>query len=451
MNTVDTISAIATGIGGAIAVVRIAGPEALAVGCRVWSGRVTPGPGHARKMLLGALVTAGSAGEPVLLVYMPGPNSYTGDDVVELHCHGGARAAKRAWDCTLAAGCRAAEPGEFTFRAFLNGKLDLTQAEAVCDLINAHSDTALHLAERQLAGALSRQIGAVRRELVDLLAECESRLDFPEEELDWRSPEECIIRLQEMRANLQRLCDGGRSGRILRDGVRVVLAGKPNAGKSSLLNLLLGQDRAIVTDIPGTTRDTLEEQVVLRNIPVRLTDTAGIRETVDPIEKFGVDRSRQSLEQAQIVFWLLDAAAADPQQELAELTRQVGRMSRVIAVWNKIDLVPERELPGAGVPTVRISVTAGRNIAALLDAFEELVWQGRHDEEPEVAVNARQQHLLENAVALLPEAVRELERGCWELAGVQLRAVIDELGAVTGEQADPDILENIFSRFCIGK
>ena len=296
MNTTDTIAAPASAVGGAVTVIRISGPEALTVLKKVWQGKNDPGKeSNFRKMLLGNV-----KGDPALAVFMPGPRSYTGDDVAEIHCHGGAAAAANAVEALLSAGARSAEPGEFTFRAFVNGKLDLTQAEAVSDLISAGSNAALKLAERQLAGSLSEKLNGIYEKISALISECEARLDFPDEELDF-DPQDAG-KIEDIRKHIKILLDSGRAGALIRDGIDVVLAGKPNAGKSSLFNLLAGSERAIVTPIPGTTRDTVESQIVLCDLPVKLTDTAGLRETPDPVEQLGVARSRRAIAAAKVVF-----------------------------------------------------------------------------------------------------------------------------------------------------
>ncbi len=442
MNTIDNICAPATAMGGAVAVIRISGPDALNIGQRVWHGRSHLSGGNARKMLLGH-----AGGDHVLAVYMPGPHSYTGDDVVELHCHGGNLVCRAVLDTLLAAGCRMAEPGEFTFRAFVNGKMDLVQAEAVGDIIDAQSDMALHLAERQLSGALSRELSSIRAGLIEVLAECESHLDFPDESLDWDM--ELAAKLAAPAAGLDRLCRTEQAGKLLRQGIRVVIAGRPNAGKSSLLNMLLGYDRAIVTDIAGTTRDTLEEHAVLNGIPVRLTDTAGLRECCDAVEKIGVQRSRESLRTAEMVFWMLDSSAPDLGEEAEELLAAMP--PKVIAIWNKSDLVPERILPELPCPAIRISALTGENREALAELFSQMVWESGQWSEPEIAVNARQQALAAEAAQVLPEAIRLIALSQWELAALPLRTAIDAIGKITGENTDPDVLENIFGRFCIGK
>lgn len=451
MNTVDTIAAVATAPGGAINIVRISGEQALSIARNVWRGRQQLNKTNARKMLYGLI---GDPGEPALAVYMPNPHSYTGEDIVELHCHGGAVAVRRTLDAVLKQkGIRAAEPGEFTMRAFVNGKLDLAQAEAVGDLINASSDASFNLAVRQLNGALSQTVNRIREQLLHLASDCESRLDFPDEVLDFGPAEALLIQLNDAQSQLQKLIDSAHTGAVLREGVRITLCGKPNAGKSSLLNALLGIDRAIVSDIPGTTRDTLAEQAVLRNITVEITDTAGLRDSDDKIEALGVERAKAAMRQAQVVFYLLDAASDSPGQELADFYCNCPQASRVIVIWNKLDLAGEKVLPmPENVDCVAISARTGKNLDQLLDAFEKAVWQDSSgDADAVLAVSARHLALLQSAAGMLSDVPAELLAGNWELAAVNLRAALNHTGKIIGETVEPDLLDEIFSRFCIGK
>ena len=452
MNTVDTIAAVATAPGGAIGIVRISGENALPAAQQVWRGRKSLCKANARMMLYGLI---GEPGEPALAVYMPNPHSYTGEDVVELHCHGGAVTIRRTLEAVLSQkNVRAAEPGEFTMRAFINGKLDLAQAEAVGDIITATGDATLNLALRQLAGNLSRSVNDIRETLLLLASDCESRLDFPDEELEFDDSSLLVERLNIARNALRELIASAHAGAVLRQGVRITLAGKPNAGKSSLLNALLGIDRAIVSSIPGTTRDTLAENAVLRNIPVEITDTAGLRESDDEIEALGIQRAKAAMLQSQVVFYLLDASADDLAGEIAEFERNIkSNKQELIAVWNKIDLAPERDLPEIpDVPTVKISAATGENLNLLLDVFEKLVWQddGNGADAP-AAVNARHLSLLQSAEEALEPVAGEIESGNWELASVNLQIALTETGRIVGETAEPDLLDEIFSRFCIGK
>ena len=442
----DTIAALCTAPGGALAIIRISGPDALEASKRVWTSRKPLSPENPRVLTFGhTLREDGVRGETCMAVFMPGPASYTGEDVVEIQCHGGEYAPRALLERIFRTGfVRCAEPGEFTKRAFLNGKLDLTQAEAVADLISAKSESAGRLAERQLSGALG--------DLYHLLAEIESRLDFPEENLDWKPCEELLVTIDTVRAELAKLLSGRESSAILRDGVRLVIAGSPNVGKSSLLNRLLGYDRAIVSDIPGTTRDTLRESAGIRGIRVELTDTAGIRENAaDAIEGMGIERSKTSLNLAEIVFWILDATA-DPAADLRKLSETVPAQADVIAVWNKTDLLPSGfHPPACRHKSVAVSAKTGNGIPELLELFEQSVWKNGDRSEPECAVSLRHARALEEADTALLHTRGEIEHEFYELAASNLRLAVASIASITGESATPDVLEDIFSRFCIGK
>ncbi len=443
MNTVDTIAALASGVNGAIAVLRLSGAESLNIAHRLINSKVRLDGENTRKMML---VRIGC--DHALAVYFKGPASYTGDDVVEFQCHGGARVAKSVLELLLAQPeCRLAEPGEFTFRAFVNGKLDLVQSEAVADLIASDNDMAMKIASRQLEGSLSGKLHKLRDELIFCLSECESRLDFPEENLDW--DEELPEKIGAALEMVQQLLNSRERGDVFRNGVKTVIVGKPNAGKSSLLNFLLGYDRAIVTDIAGTTRDALEESVIIRNIPVRLIDTAGLRENAEAVEKIGIERSYKHLDEAQVVFWMLDAS----QPDIEELLKYSEAKEKIIAVWNKCDLISaDTVLPELPMTTVRISVLEGRGLDDLSDAFEKMVWEmDERASEADFAVNARHAAWLNEMKPLLGEAIMNCREREFELAAVQLHAAVRNLGFITGETADVDILGEIFSRFCIGK
>ncbi|MBO5822155.1 MAG: tRNA uridine-5-carboxymethylaminomethyl(34) synthesis GTPase MnmE [Lentisphaeria bacterium] len=440
MNQADNIAAPATAVGGAVNIIRLSGPDVLDIANKIWQGKPLS-KNNARKMLLGKI-----AGDQALAVYMKAPASYTGDDVVEFQCHGGAAVADAVLRCVLSAGCRLAEPGEFTCRAFINGKLDLLQAEAVSDIISSGSDAALKMAEKQLDGVLSTKINELCAELDFLRSECEARLDFPDEELDFDNS--AAERIGAVARRFEELLASHQAGAVLRDGVKVALAGKPNAGKSSLLNKLLGFERAIVSNIPGTTRDTVQEQAVLRNIPVHLTDTAGLRDSTDPVEKLGIERSYQTISSAEVTFWLLDASADDIVAEAASFDASAPG---VIPIWNKCDLVPDRELPALPVPAVKISALKDDDFNALLDLFEERVLSVSRHAPPEVAVNARSATQLELAIPHCEAAQLLFEDGCFELAAHELATAAHAAGKIIGRNADPDLLDAVFHRFCLGK
>jgi len=468
----DTIAAVCTGTGGAVSIIRISGPHALDVVRGVWRGKRMPGPDCPRVMLYGRLVSGdddeAGTGEPSLAVFMPGPHSFTGEDVAEIHCHGGSFAARRALRLALGAGARLAQNGEFTRRAFLNGKLDLTQAEGVLELINAGSERAGLLAERQLNGAVGSLVREIRTEVVHLLSECESRLDFSEEDLDWMPPETFCKNVAALRKRAAELALTARAGNLIRDGVSLVIAGPPNAGKSSLLNRMLGYDRAIVTPIPGTTRDTLEESVSIGGIRFRVTDTAGLREAeqADPVEAMGMERSQQSLGAADIVLWLLDASAPTEtfpaQFEAMDRARSAVR-GKFIPCWNKMDeaaassaefdLIGRTKDTEPGLIFEHISARTGDGLDSLFRRLEETAWDGlpAAAQSGAAAVSERHAALLEQAANHLDAAAEDAARGSWELAGSSLRTAAELIGCITGETATPDILDEIFSRFCIGK
>lgn len=445
-----TIAAIATGAGGSLAVIRVSGPAALAVAGRVWQARLPLPAAAPRTLHRGRLVDAtGSAIDDGLAVVMPGPHSYTGEDIVEFHLHGGGAVARAALAVILAAGARAAAPGEFTKRAFLNGKLDLTQAEAVADLIAAQSEAALRLANRQLDGRLGRQIDQLHAELAGVLAEVEARLDFPDEHLDFQPAARLQEAIGRVRAAVGELRRSGRDGHVLRDGLRVAIVGAPNAGKSSLLNLLLGQARAIVTAIPGTTRDTVEETLVHRGVPLRLVDTAGLRPATDAIEQHGVDRALAALRDADLVLWVLDSTRPLAEQPL-DPALLAGKP--VIALANKHDLQAQPDFAcELGRPVLPFCALTGAGLPALHDELERAVWGAAGHAEPDVAVNARHAALLNEAAAQLDPARDRLGEAAWELAAVNLRVALNALGRITGRTVTPDLLDDIFSHFCIGK
>ena len=448
----DTIAAICTAPGGALAIIRISGPESLRILNSVTWGPHPVGAEEARKVQLRRI--GGREGERCLTLFMPGPASYTGEDVAEIQCHGGDFAPDRILHLAMEAGARPAEGGEFTRRAFLNGKIDLTQAEAVADMIAARSQAAGRLAERQMAGRLGDRIRLCRETLLHVLAEVESRMDFPEEELDWLPADELAARIRGTKKQLAKLLETAREGAVIRSGIRLVLAGAPNAGKSSLLNALLGYERAIVTAEPGTTRDTVEEPLMLNGLCVRVLDTAGLRECEEEAERLGVERTRKTLDAADVIVWLLDVSCPE---ELPARLRQFEEERPsgipVLPCWNKCDL-PHGELPvipGFENAAIRISARSGEGISELTDKILRTVLGSPDRHEPETAVSARHADLLRRAVPQLEEAEKSVLPEEWELTAGPLREAIHALGVITGETADPDVLDEIFARFCIGK
>jgi tRNA modification GTPase len=435
-------------------VVRLSGPEAEAIARRRFRPRRERPRFQSHRFYLGHFLDAeGRVVDEVLLTLMRAPHSYTREDVVEIHCHSGPQVLREILAGVLKEGARLARPGEFTLRAFLSGRLSLPQAEAVLEVIEAQSGAALRVAQEHLAGGLGRRLAAVRENLLAVLARVEAALDFPEEAEDL-DPETLAGELAPLAGELARLAATYREGRLLKEGVRVVLAGRPNVGKSSLLNRLLEEERAIVTDIPGTTRDLIEEAVSWQGVLLRLTDTAGLRSGGDVVEELGMARTRERLAIADLILYLVDHSqplAAEDRQHLAELAGRRG-----FVVVNKADLprgLDEEELADvAPFPVLKLSALTGAGVEALKDRMVAAVLEGGVPCAGEIITQARHKEHLEAAVAHLEAAVAHL-RGSplWELVAEDLRSAREELGRLTGETAGDDLLEEIFSRFCIGK
>ena len=402
---------------------------------------------------------APAALDDVLLTIFRAPASYTGEDLVELTCHGGILLTRRVLESLLAAGARPARPGEFTERAFLHGKLDLTQAEAVMDLISAQTDLALRSASEQLSGRLGQRITALREILLGLVAHLEAFIDFPDEDIDPDTGAEFLNRCDTTLATLDSLLATADQGRILREGVRTVIYGAPNVGKSSLLNALLGQDRAIVSATPGTTRDTIEEFVNVRGLPLRLIDTAGLRDSADEIERAGMARTRDSLAHADLALHVVDASQENPEGE-ASTAENGMKIGAIMLVLNKCDLGVHpswlrEEKSAAENPTSRIptSCRTGEGIEALADAIHASITGGEIAWNPgAAAINARHQDCLRRARTSLVTARDALRRSePPEIVALDLRAALDAVGEVIGGTDTEEILGHIFARFCIGK
>ena len=441
MREANTIASLATPVGaGAIAVVRISGPQAIACAEKVFRGRSKLRDAVPGRVLRGTIADGDVAVDEVLITVFRGPRSYTGEDVVEISGHGGAVVARSVLRAALEAGAQPAPPGEFTRRAFLNGKMDLTQAEAVMDLISARGEAAAKAAVAQLEGRLGREIEAAREALLMTLAHLEAFIDFPEEGIDPESGAVLAGRVDDLLARIGRLLSTADEGRMLREGVRLVIHGEPNVGKSSLLNLLLGYDRAMVSAIPGTTRDTIEEHLTLRGIPFRIVDTAGLRESEDPLEQEGMRRTRLHVAQADVAVRVVDSAGA------AGTPSSTGE----ILVLNKIDLLAEvPRISG----TVAMCCLDGRGLEELVEAVVGSVDLASLDRLAEsVAVNERHRRCLAAARDALEQAKLSLQRGdAPELTAVELRSALAALGEITGAGDAEEVLDRIFSSFCIGK
>lgn len=457
--TTDTIAAIATAPGEAgIGIVRVSGPDALPA-ARVLFRRPDGSPlaaaPRSHHATYGYVVRPGTEEklDECVLTYFAGPRSYTGEDVVELACHGSNLVLATVLNALLAGGVRLAEPGEFTRRAFLNGRLDLAAAEAVIDVIRARTDAALRVATGQLSGRLSREIAELRHALITLLAEIEAAIDFPDD-VEPPADEELAGRAGQVRSRAEALLRTADAGRLYREGAALVLAGRPNVGKSSLLNALLGEARAIVTDIPGTTRDVIEETLNLRGIPVRAIDTAGLRETTDTVEALGVERTRAQLAAADLVLWILDASEGLTERDREIAAELEGR--RVVVVANKIDrgdrLPDEVACPIPGAPVVRVSALTGVGVPELESVVAETLLGGDLTPDSVWVSNVRHQARLRSAVAALDRAIEAAEAGFDQAAiALDLKLAAEALGEITGETVTEETISQIFARFCVGK
>ncbi len=463
----DTIAAIATAVAGAgIGIIRISGPEALAVADRIFqpksgSGGVSEMPSHTVRY--GFIVDGEEIIDEVLLLVMRAPRTYTREDVVEIDCHGGVVVMRRLLDTVLKYGARPADPGEFTKRAFLNGRIDLSEAEAVIDLINAKSELARLSSISQLRGSVLEQIREIRARILHELAFVEAALDDPEHYSLDGTQEEIRTNIEDALKEVDRLLRSADSGKILKEGISTVIVGKPNVGKSTLLNVLVGEERAIVTEIPGTTRDALEEQIQLGGLLLNVIDTAGIRNTEDTIEKIGVERAREYMDRADLVIYVADSSTK-PDENDAEIIRAI-RGRRAIVLLNKSDLetvttaqdireqiaADEGEQPDQVILTV--SAKEKQGIEDLENAITSMFFDGKISFNDEVYItSARQKALLAEARQSLQAVLDSMESGMPEdFWTIDMMSAYEELGAVIGESVDDDLVDAVFKDFCMGK
>ncbi len=457
----DTISAIATAIGeGGIGIIRISGSKAMAIAGKLFiskSGKTVDSL-LSHQVMYGHIIdpASGETVDEAILLIMRAPRSYTCEDVVEIHCHGGPVPLKRILDLTLVQGARLADPGEFTKRAFLNGRLDLAQAEAVIDIIRSKTDASLKVAVGNLSGQLSEQVRALRHAVLRMIAQLEAAIDFPEEDIEEAAAADVAQLIAEVKSRLTTLLATAQTGRILREGLATVIIGKPNVGKSSLLNALLREKRAIVTDIPGTTRDIIEEYVNIGGIPLKIIDTAGIRDTADVVEKIGVERAKALVEQADLILLLLDSSAPLSPEDRAVLELLPGKQA--IVLINKSDLparleTEEVEKYTGGRLVLKISVAREEGLAALEQAIVDMVYGGQVSPgEAAFVNNVRHSAALRAALERLNDAEVTIEAGMpADCIVVDLRAAWEKLGEVTGDTVGEDIIDQIFTQFCIGK
>jgi len=442
MHSVDTIAAVATAPGrGGVGVVRVSGPQTRSIAKTITGKTLRPRYAELCNFRGGDGVVLDQG----IALFFENPKSFTGEDVLELQGHGGPIVLSMVLARVLELGGRQANPGEFTERSFLNGKLDLTQAEAVLDLVNSASRQAAKGAMRSLSGAFSRRVTEIDHELLELRVFCEGAIDFPEDDVDFFSESNFADRLESVRAKVATLTTEARQGEILSDGLTLVLIGEPNVGKSSVLNRLSGQDRAIVTAEPGTTRDTLSAEFELDGLPVRVVDTAGLRESTDPVEVEGVDRARRAMSSADAIIWVID-----DQKDLAGQSPIVKNdpSAATMVVRNKVDLT-KRSVGRLDKRTVRVSALTGQGFSELREALKGLVGY----QAGEGTFTARRRHLdaLAAASKALDTAAEGLAHGEGELVAEDLRVAHNHLGAIVGQVSADDLLGEIFASFCIGK
>lgn len=455
INLDDTITAISTATGnGGIGIVRISGKDAINIADKLFVSpkgkKLSEQKSHT--IHFGNIVYNGNIVDEVLVSVMKAPNTYTREDVVEINTHGGYRAVTSVLNTVIKAGARMAEPGEFTKRAFLNGRIDLTQAEAVTDIINARTDAAKDAAMKRLEGRLSKKIKELRDQLITMLAHIEAIIAYPEHDDEAMTYSTIAKGTESVLAEIEKLIKTADTGKIYKEGIKTVILGRPNVGKSSLLNTLLEEDRAIVTDIPGTTRDTLEEMLNVGGIPLNIIDTAGIRETDNIIEQIGVEKSKSLAEDADLVLLMFDGSRelSDEDRELIELTK--GK--KVITIINKLDLEPKIDFESIReLDPINISVKTDEGIAKIYDRIKSMFMSGDININNEVLISGeRNKASLIKAREFLNNVMVTVQTGMPEdFVTMDMTEAYEALGEITGEALDEDIIDKIFSEFCLGK
>ena len=448
----DTIAAIATAYGeGGIGIIRISGEDSRDILRKIFTGKI-----ESRRLSYGKIVDENEHIDEVLAVYMKGPKTYTGEDVVEINCHGSMVALRKTLALVLSKGARMAEPGEFTKRAFLNGRLDLSQAEAVIDVIKAKSDRSFDVAMSQLEGSLSKRIEKIRQALLDLLVEVTVNIDYPDEDIEimtYDKARDCLCNIRNMIGEL--LATSG-SGRMIREGIRIAIVGKPNVGKSSLMNCLLRESRAIVTEIPGTTRDTIEEAVSIRNLPVYLIDTAGIRDTDDTVEKIGIEKTKEAFNNADYIILVVDGSRPLTSEDEEIISYVRGR--RALVLLNKRDLGAEvtvdvisEKLPDCDI--IEAALSKGEGLKEIEDNIESLVYGGQISQGESLMINnVRHIDLLKQANSAAGDALSLLEiMEPLDIVEIDIRNAYDFLGEIVGDTVSDEIINEVFARFCLGK
>ncbi|MBN1069395.1 tRNA uridine-5-carboxymethylaminomethyl(34) synthesis GTPase MnmE [Clostridium cagae] len=456
MREFDTICGIATPIGeGGVSIIRISGSKALDIISKIFVGKnnIDLKQMKTYTMRYGHIIELESKDviDEVIISYMKGPHSYTTEDIIEINCHGGVISTNSVMNQVIKAGARVAEPGEFTKRAFLNGRIDLSQAEAVIDIIKAKTDLSMKSALMQSGGALSKQIKEIRQYLLNTLALIEYGVDFTEDDED--IDDTLVLRVKEgiktTILKVKELLKGADEGKIIRDGLNVVIIGKPNVGKSSLLNVLLKEKRAIVTDIPGTTRDIIEEYLNIDGIPIKITDTAGIRETEDTVEKIGVERSREKIEEADLIILILDSSR-ELEEEDKEIINTIKDKNHIVLL-NKTDL--DRKIADIDLDNqIKISAKTGYGIEELKNKIKELFFSGDINSESLIVSNVRHKQALYRSLENCEIALDRVNANEFlDLISIYVTSAMKALGEITGDELEEDVLNKIFSEFCVGK
>ena len=465
MYSKETIAAISTGMSNSgIGIIRISGEEAFEVIDRIYKGKEVLSKVQSHTIHYGYIVDGEETIDEVLVSIMRAPRTFTGEDTVEINCHGGVYVVKRVLDTVLRNGARPAEPGEFTKRAFLNGKMDLSQAEAVIDVITAKNEYALQSSMSQLKGSVKKKIEEIRKEIIYHTAFIETALDDPEHISVDGYGEQLRDVVEKLAAELKELIDSSENGRIMKEGTQTVILGKPNAGKSSLLNVLSGRERAIVTDIEGTTRDVLEEQIQIQGLNLNVIDTAGIRETEDKVEKIGVDKAKEYAEQADLIIYVVDASRELDENDLEIMKIIAGK--KAVILLNKMDLnvlISKGKLDeqlqkeigqeGETIPMIEISAKEEQGIRDFEKLLKEMFLQGEISFNDEVYItNMRQKSALQDAYNSLNKVEESIEMGMPEdFYSIDLMDAYEALGSITGETIGEDLVNEIFSKFCMGK
>ncbi|ACD21788.1 tRNA uridine-5-carboxymethylaminomethyl(34) synthesis GTPase MnmE [Clostridium botulinum] len=456
MREFDTICGIATPIGeGGVSIIRISGSKALDIISKIFVGKnnIDLKQMKTYTMRYGHIIELESKDviDEVIISYMKGPHSYTTEDIIEINCHGGVISTNSVMNQVIKAGVRVAEPGEFTKRAFLNGRIDLSQAEAVIDIIKAKTDLSMKSALMQSGGALSKQIKEIRQYLLNTLALIEYGVDFTEDDED--IDDTLVLRVKDgiktTILKVKELLKGADEGKIIRDGLNVVIIGKPNVGKSSLLNVLLKEKRAIVTDVPGTTRDIIEEYLNIDGIPIKITDTAGIRETEDTVEKIGVERSREKIEEADLIILILDSSR-ELEEEDKEIINTIKDKNHIVLL-NKTDL--DRRIADIDLDNqINISAKTGYGIEELKNKIKELFFSGDINSESLIVSNVRHKQALYRSLENCEIALDRVNANEFlDLISIYVTSAMKALGEITGDELEEDVLNKIFSEFCVGK